>query len=222
MRAPRLRHALVAILAALALVTGAAPGRAQRAADSSAASRTLAPADSAPAAAARPRALRAGWLSDRLPIRVGDIVTVVVDDQTAARERVSKVAVGNRGMRANLNAGVPADPRLGPEKALSSRLESDSRDVGEANRTGDLTAVLSVRVTAIEANGVARIHGSKKVTVDGRLQEIAVEGLVRPQDVGWDNTVLSGAIADAVITYNGKKLGPRTGILGRFLGMLWP
>jgi flagellar L-ring protein precursor FlgH len=157
-----------------------------------------------------------------MPIRVGDIVTVVVDDQTAASEHVSRVAVGNRGIKANLNPGIPSSPRLGPEKALASQLSSDSRDVGDADRSGDLTAVLSVRVVALEPNGVAHIHGGKKITVDGRLQEITVDGLVRPQDVSWDNTVLSGAIAEAVITYNGKKMAPRTGILGRFLGMLWP
>jgi len=25
-----------------------------------------------------------------------------------------------------------------------------------------------------------------------------------------------------MITYKGKKIGPNTGIMGRFLGMLWP
>jgi hypothetical protein len=34
--------------------------------------------------------------------------------------------------------------------------------------------------------------------------------------------VCSSNIADAVITYKGKKIGPRMGIAGRFLAMLWP
>src|SRR5438552_3720739 len=46
-------------------------------------------------APARPAAFappRAAWLSDRLPIRIGDILTVVIDEQTAANERVSTTA----------------------------------------------------------------------------------------------------------------------------------
>jgi flagellar basal body L-ring protein FlgH len=219
---------LASVALAAALLAGPPSGaRAQQpvAVDSTAPSRPAASAgipDSGAASAVPQRAGRAGWLSDRLVLRPGDILTVVVDDQTAARERVSRIAVGNRGQRAGINAGIPADPRLGPEKSFATRLDSDSRDVGEANRFGDLTAVLSARVTSIEPGGVVRIRGSKRVTVDGRLQEITVEGAVRSQDVRWDNTVLSGAIADAVITYNGKKIGPRTGILGKILGIVWP
>jgi hypothetical protein len=29
-------------------------------------------------------------------------------------------------------------------------------------------------------------------------------------------------VADAVITYKGKKIGPRTGILGKLLSIFWP
>ncbi len=165
---------------------------------------------------------RAAWLSDRLPLRPGDVITVLVDEETAARERVSQVATGQRSQRAGLNPGAPSGTRLGPEKGFATSLDNTSRDVGEAARQGNLTAVISVRVTAIEPNGVARIHGTRQVTVDGRLQEVTLDGFVRPEDVSTANTVLSGNIAEAVITYRGKKIGPRTGILGKILSILWP
>lgn len=198
---------------ALAVLAGSARGQV---ADST--------ARAAPDSTARTRSLptRASWLSDRFPLHVGDILTVVVDEQTSARERVSNVAVGNRGQKASLNAGVASDPRIGPEKIFATRLDSDSRDVGEANRLGDLSAVLSVRVVTIAPDGVAQIRGSKNLSVDGRTQEITVEGFVRPDDVRANNTVLSGAIANASITYKGKKLAPKTGLLGKLLGVLWP
>ena len=44
----------------------------------------------------RRHAIRGSWYSDRLPLDVGDVITIVVDEQTAAQERVSNVAVGNR------------------------------------------------------------------------------------------------------------------------------
>ena len=46
--------------------------------------------------------------------------------------------------------------------------------------------------------------------------------MIRTEDVTCSNTVLSSRIAEAVITYKGKKIGPRTGILGKILAILWP
>jgi flagellar L-ring protein precursor FlgH len=211
------------LLGMLLLLTLAAPARAQ---DAAPADSVPAVADSAGAAPATPAAppprRRAAWLSDRIALRVGDVLTVLVDEQTSARERVATVAQGHRTQRADLNAGIGEDARVGPNKSFGAGMKSDSRDIGEASRLGDLTAVLTVRVTEVEPGGVARIAGTKKVTVDGRLQEVALTGAVRPEDVGARNTVHSGAIVDAVITYRGKRIAPRTGILGSILGILWP
>ncbi len=208
----------------LALIAMPSPALAQSAADSAtiAAPDSVVAGSAAPAAVVRPRARRADWTSDRVSLRVGDVLTVVVDEQTAARERVSTIASGHRSQRADLNAGIGEDSRVGPNKSFGAGMRSDSRDVGEASRLGDLTAVLSVRVIEIEPNGLIKIAGGKKVTVDGRLQEVLLAGSVRPQDISSRNTVPSGDIVDAVITYKGKKLAPRTGILGSILGILWP
>jgi flagellar L-ring protein precursor FlgH len=176
-------------------------------------------------APARPAAFmpsRAAWLSDRLPVRVGDILTVVVDEQTVANERVSTTAQANRAQRAQLGIGVDSAFRLGPSKDFSTAHNSSSSDVGEAARQGNLTAVLTVRVTSIESNGIVTIEGGKSVSIDGRLQEVKLKGVVRPEDVSSSNLVSSSRIADAVITYKGKKIGPRTGILGKILSILWP
>src|SRR5262249_12317515 len=76
---------------------------------------------------AAPAAPRAGWLSDRLPLRAGDLVTVVVDEQTAARERVSRVADGNRSMTARLRADTPSSTQ---GANIQSAMLDNSRDVG--------------------------------------------------------------------------------------------
>ncbi len=219
------------LVAGLALLLAAAPAgtaRAQAPADSVAAA--IARADSLAAAARadsaaawrRARSLRASWLTDRLPLEVGDLLTVIVDEETVAKERVSTVATAQRGQSAELNGGISTDARVGPWKAFGSTLDNDSRDVGEAGRSGGLTAVLTVRVLEVAPNGVARISGGKKVVVDGRPQEVRLTGWVRSEDVDIRHQVSSGSIADAVIEYKGKKIGPRSGILGNILNILWP
>ena len=183
------------------------------------------PADSQSGAAVRPVAVaasRAAWYSDRLPLRVGDLLTVVVDEHAAASERVCTVATGDRSQRARLGVNVDSAIRIGPSKEFSTGMNSSSRDIGESGREGALTAVLTVRVTSIDPFGVATVEGLKTVTVDGRVQEVRLKGLVRPEDVSASNLVSSSRIADAVINYKGKKIGPRTGILGKILSILWP
>ncbi len=204
---------------ALALVVlVAAPSAAQeaRAADPGGA-----PADSSARAtqALRSRA-RANWLSDRLPLTVGDLVTVVVDERTQASESVSRQATGNRSFDANLNMALSATPK--PAKALGSSFNSKSNDSGAATRRGDLVAAITVRVTEIDPGGIAHIEGQKTVNVDGRAQLVTLKGLVRSEDVDPTNHVDSERIADAVITYKGKAIAPRSGILGGILKMLWP
>lgn len=193
------------------------------------AAQTPAPRDSATttlAAATAPKTAppspRAGWLSDRLPLRVGDLLTIVIDESAAASERVSTTATADRAQRAKLNAGVDALARLGPLKDFATGMENSSRDVGESGRRGELSAVLTVRVTDVTAGGVATIQGAKNVTVDGRAQLVEVRGLVRAEDISSANTIPSSRIADAVITYKGKKIAPRSGILGKILSILWP
>ena len=139
-----------------------------------------------------------------------------------ARERQSHNAVSNRKQQMGLNLNVGTDVAIGPQKGFESGVNNDSRNTGEAGRTGDLTAMISVRVVSIEPTGIARIKGEKTVGVDGRNQVIQLEGVVRPEDVTANNTVLSSRIAESVISYKGKKIGPAKGILGSILSIFWP
>ncbi len=162
---------------------------------------------------------RAAWLGDRTGLRVGDILTVIVDEQTAAHEHVGRTATGDRSTRASLNALINTSSN---QANITTGLTNDSKDGGDTQRQGDLTAVLTVTVTSMAPNGVAHIEGTKKVVVDGRSQDVSLKGSVREQDVLAGNQVRSDHIADAVITYKGKDLGPRKSLIGKLLGALWP
>lgn len=176
----------------------------------------------APAVQAAPVAARAGWFSDKRPLMVGDIVTIVVDEAVNASERQSQNAISNRKQEMGLNLNVGTDLAIGPQKGFQSGVNNNSRNTADAGRQGDLTAVISVRVVSIEPSGIAHLKGEKTVGVDGRNQVIQVEGVVRPEDVSSQNTVPSSRIAESVISYKGKKIGPAKGILGSILSIFWP
>ena len=170
-----------------------------------------------------PQLRRASWLSDERVFRAGDLITIVVDERVAATERNAKSATSTRstdmdlGLQHNLTAGVP-EGAVGFNTGTANR----SRNDGTANREGGLTAVLSVRVIGFEGANLLRIRGTRLVEVDGRKQEVSLEGLVRSEDVSPSNIVQSSRVADAIISYNGKNIGPSRGILGSILSIFWP
>ena len=194
------------------LAQGAPPAPAQ----------TQAPPAAQPTVAPASAGLRAGWFSDKRPLRIGDIVTIVVDETVNASEKQSQNATSQRSQDMGLNVNVSPTLKIGPQKSFSTGVNNDSKNVGEAGRAGDLTATISVRVVAIEPTGAARLKGEKTVSVDGRNQVIQLEGVVRPEDVSDENTVNSSRIAESVISYKGKKIGPAKGILGSILSIFWP
>lgn len=174
-------------------------------------------ADSAAAKSLRAN-MRANWLTDRRPLKVGDILALVVDEQATAREATTNTAKSTRDQSGAWD--MESAPSILKSLGISYAAHSDQG--GVANRSGGLSTVLSVRVMAIEPGGVARIEGRKLLAIDGRKQEVTVSGVIRPEDVSAGNTILSSRIADASISYKGKKISPKTGIIGKILGMLWP
>ena len=123
-------------------------------------------------------------------------------------------------MGLNLNVGEAV--KIGPQKGFNSSLGNTSQATGVADRSGGLKGIVSVRVISIEPTGIAKIKGDKTVGVDGRNQVIGIEGVIRPEDVMADNTVYSSRVAESMISYKGKRIGPAKGILGGILSIFWP
>jgi flagellar L-ring protein precursor FlgH len=170
------------------------------------------------AKATGPVAPNYSWFSDRRQLRVGDLITIVVDEQTRANEQVSTVANNNRKQAGSLTGQIM------PAKLSSIGIGYDatSNNTGTSGRAGGLNATVTARITAVDANGVAHITGSRFVAIDGRKQEISLSGLIRPQDVGSGNMIASSRIADANISYKGKGISPKSGLFGKLLAAFWP
>jgi len=162
-----------------------------------------------------PRPIRAAWVSDRRSFPVGAIITVVVDERTTARERTSRIASADR--RSNL--GLNSDFKTA---SIASTNQASDRNLGEASRLGDLSSIFAVTVTGVEPSGMLRISGTRSVEIDGRKQEWVLSGLIRPEDIDAYNTIRSNRIADGVIHYKGKSIGPGRGIISKILGIFWP
>lgn len=105
----------------------------------------------------------------------------------------------------------------------SAELGDDFSGGGTIERSGKLLAQLTVTVQSVDANGDLHIKGQQEIAVNDEKQHITIEGIVRPQDISPDNTVLSTKVSDAKISYTGKGLlaeKQKPGVLTRFLSWL--
>ena len=118
---------------------------------------------------------------------------------------------------------------LGQRQPFSPEVES-SYDAafdgsGKTRRSGELSAIISARVVDILPNGNLVLEGKKDTIVNNELQFVVLSGIIRPEDINEENTVLSTMISDARIEYSGKGViadeqGP--GWLRRALDNAWP
>jgi flagellar L-ring protein FlgH len=226
--APTATAALAVAAPATAAPATAAPAAATGAAAPAAGGKTRGGAAAvapAPQVAAVPTmGTRASWLSDRRPLHIGDILTVTVAESTTASEQSTANATANRAWDAQINVNTvgPASAIIGPQKEIATAVTNGSQDEGDASRQGSLAAMLAVRITAIDAQGNAQIEGSKFVLIDGRQQEMKLSGVIRADDVTYDDQVSSTRIANATISYKGKNIKPKQGFIGKILNMIWP
>jgi flagellar L-ring protein precursor FlgH len=75
---------------------------------------------------------------------------------------------------------------------------------GATSRSDTVSAYMTATVVGVLPNGNLVIRGSRWTKVDDELQQIVLEGVVRPVDISNTNTVLSQDVAEAKIFMLGK------------------
>ncbi|MCX5764023.1 MAG: flagellar basal body L-ring protein FlgH [Gemmatimonadetes bacterium] len=172
--------------------------------------------------------VRSSWTSDRVRFGVGDIITVLIDERTLAAATLTDNASDTRQKSMGLNVRPPASPTgLTPNVNVGVDVNNNgnSNKSGSAARQNTFRSEMSVRVVAVSPTGMVKISGHKTVNVDKNQQDVVLSGWVRPQDISvGTNTVESARIADAELNYvqKGALGAPKSGIITRVLGALWP
>jgi flagellar L-ring protein precursor FlgH len=169
-----------------------------------------------------------GMYADKRASRVGDIVTIVVQENTVSTnslvlktQREAKAGAGTNPLVNLLNQFVTALPAtiLGKNKLTDEMAKAripganltvpaiDAAGSAEYKGGGDITnrmvATSRAAVTVIDVlpNGNLVVEGVRLVRFSGETQYASMRGIVRPADVQKDNTVLSTNVADAQIEF---------------------
>ena len=164
--------------------------------------------------------LRSSWTSDRIPLQVGDIVTILIDEQTQASADRDEYTSKNRDRDVSLTGGSATAPGgLG----LRTRNDLEDGQSGQSSRRNRFTAELSSRVVEVGPAGLLRIEGTKKVKIDDHEEEVTIRGWIRPHDVSVGHTVDSWRVADAEILYTSNGSLVKTGgIWSKILDLIIP
>ncbi|MBY8967003.1 MAG: flagellar basal body L-ring protein FlgH [Algiphilus sp.] len=166
--------------------------------------------------------------ADQRARQLGDVLTIRLEERTQAR--TSSSTETSKGTEISLPNptlfGAPVT--RGGNPLLTTDVASDNafNGSGASEQTNQLDGFITAQVVDITPNGLLRVHGEKRLRINRGDETIVLTGLVRPQDIGPDNTVPSLRVADADISYRGRgQLGQanQQGWLGRFFNSpLWP
>jgi flagellar L-ring protein precursor FlgH len=152
---------------------------------------------------------------------IGDILTIMLVERTnASKESSTSTAKGSSvDTGFPVIAGRPVTANGTP--ILNNEFESETTFDGQADSSQSNRLDGSITVTVAERlpNGNLLVRGEKLITINQGEEFITLEGIIRPVDIGPENTVPSTKVADAAITYSGRgnlQATNRPGWLTRF------
>lgn len=135
-------------------------------------------------------------IADRKAVLPGDILTVIVIETSNAQ--TSADLSSGKEIKTALEVGYNRD-----NHDVNFGLKGKGKTAAKTGRNGKIKASLTVRIREVLPNGTYSVGGRQTITINGEQQRIMLSGIVRPEDISPQNTVLSTRLADARITYTG-------------------
>ncbi len=163
---------------------------------------------------------------------IGDIITIRITEVSAASEK----ATTGTGRTSDINAGIgnffgfdskfsTISSHIDKNNLIKANTENTFSGTGETIRTGSLSATISAKVVDLLPNGNLAIEGKREIYINNEKKEILLQGVVRPRDIAYDNSVYSTQVADAKVIYTGIGVigeKQRPGWMVRLFDIVWP
>lgn len=157
--------------------------------------------------------------------RVGDILTIALVESTQASKKASTST--SKKDTSNLAAptilGRPVSIG-GTDVSFGTSGDRSFDGSGNSSQSNQLTGSITVTVAQRLSNGNLLVRGEKWLTINQGQELVRISGIVRPQDIGQDNSVPSTRVADARIAYTGRGSladANTQGWLSRFFSSKW-
>jgi len=137
---------------------------------------------------------------------VGDIVTIILNEQTAAQKSAST------STSKSTNIAMPGPTIFGKPVTINGTpiLENNIDNAtkfggqGASAQSNSLTGYLTATVLKVLPNGNLFVAGEKQIGLNQGKEYVRVTGVIRPIDLSADDSIPSFRVASAQITYNGR------------------
>jgi len=164
--------------------------------------------------------------------RLNDLLTINVVENISG----SGTADTKAGRKSSLNAGIDnlfglpinamsVNQRYALNSVIKGGMQDDFQGNGATTRAGKLIGTITAKVVEVMPNGLLALESRKELTINNEKQILILRGMVRPDDVAVDNTVLSNRVSDAEVFFVGDGIvnsKQQQGWLVRFLDKIWP
>lgn len=139
--------------------------------------------------------------SDARAFRVGDVVTVLLQETTQASKKAGT------SFSKGSSAGVTPISALGKTFGRTGLdISADRSFNGDATSTQQnaLSGAITVLVQEVLPNGLLRVAGEKRLQLNQGEEYVRIKGYLRAADIDNENQVSSLRVANARIAYSGQ------------------
>jgi flagellar L-ring protein FlgH len=149
--------------------------------------------------------LAPSMVADRKAFAVGDIVTIVVQENSTATKnnetKTSKASSVDDALQTILFSPAASGflTKQGTLPALKFNTAHSFDGSGQINNNEQIVAQVPVRVVDVLPNRNMVVEGTRHTSFGGEQQDIVLRGVVRSEDIAANNTVFSYNVADATI-----------------------
>ncbi len=162
--------------------------------------------------------------------QIGDLVTILISETTSATNRASTETDkslntdGQISVKGFLQWIADLPETIAPIEDLTFTPKETFQGDGRVSTAGTFTTQVTATVVDILPNGNLVIEGLRSITIAKDSAELTIRGVIRPDDVTIDNTILSSQIADMEVLYQGEGIiadRQHDGILSRIFNFFF-
>lgn len=166
-----------------------------------------------------PKEKKDSLFSDNRAKKIGDIVTILITENSSTSKSMSRNLSKKTSLQGGAGTGVmDFIPVWGLDTSTSLK------GGGSVSSKDVISAKITAKIVGILPNGNLKVEGIRRVIINKDSLEIIITGVVRPQDISSDNTILSTYISDAQISYRSSGSltnAQKEGILSQILNWLF-
>jgi flagellar L-ring protein precursor FlgH len=152
------------------------------------------------------------FFNDQRAAKVGDILTVLINIDDSAKTTNETTSTRTSGVTAGIPHLLGLESSLGkilpggfdPANALSTNSKTSNDGSGAVSRAEKISLTIAAVVSAVLPNGNLVIQGTQEVRTNTEVRQLTIAGIVRPEDIASNNTILHTQIAEARINYGGR------------------